>query len=44
MRPQAVVLFSQKKFQIFEKNFFEKKDLPAYLCGHDLENRVRKYF
>ena len=44
MRPKSVVLQSEKKLQAFEKIFFEKKILPAYLCGYDLQNGVRKFF
>ena len=36
--------FVAAKLQVFQKNFFEKKILPAYLCGYDLQNRVRKFF
>ena len=29
----------------WKKNFSKKKkNLPAYLCGYDLQNGVRKYF
>ena len=44
MRPKSVVLQSQKKLQVLEKKFFEKKFLPAYLCRYDLQNGVRKFF
>ena len=44
MRPKSVVLQSQKKFQVLEKSFFEKKFLPAYLCRYDPQNGVRKFF
>ena len=45
MRPKSVVSESQKKLQLFEKVFFfEKTILPAYLCGYDLQNSVRKFF
>ena len=27
-----------------KKNFLKKKNLPADLCGYDLQNRVRKFF
>ena len=43
MRPKSVVLQSQKKLQVLEKKFFEKKFLPAYLCRYDLQNDVRKF-
>ena len=44
MRPKSVVLQSQNKLQTLEKKFFEKKILPAYLCRHDLQNAVQKFF
>ena len=43
MRPKPVVLYSQKKLQVFEKKIL-KKSLPAYLCAYDLQNRVWKFF
>ena len=44
MRPKSVVLQSRKKLQFLEKNFFEKKNLPAYLCRYHLQNGVWKLF
>ena len=44
MRPKSVVFQSQKKLQVLEIKFFEKKFLPAYLCRYDLLNGVRKVF
>ena len=44
MRPKSVVLLSQKKLQVFEKNFFETKFLPAYFCRYDLQKGMRKFF
>ena len=41
-RPKSVVLQSQKKLQVLEKKFSEKKkNPPAYLCRYDLQNGVR---
>ena len=44
MKPKSVVLWSQKKFQGFEKKIFWKKIPPANLCGYDLQNDVRKFY
>ena len=44
MRPKSVVFQSQKKLQVLEKNFFEKKFLPTYLCRYDLQNGARTIF
>ena len=44
MNPKSAVLKSQKKLNVFEKKFFWKQILPAYLCGFDLQNTVRKFF
>ena len=33
-----------KKLQVLEKNFFQKKFLPAYLRRYDLQNGVQKFF
>ena len=44
MRSKLVVLQSQKKVQVFEKTFFQKKFLTAYLWRYDLQNGVKKFF
>ena len=45
MRPKSAVLQSQKKLQVLEKKFFQKKIiLLAYLCRNDLQNGVQKLF
>ena len=44
MRPKSVVLRSQKKLQVHEKNIFEKKTISAYLRRYDLQNGMRNSF
>ena len=39
-----MVLQSRNKLQVFDKTFFLKNVLPAYLCGYYLQDGVRKYF
>ena len=34
----------EKGYQSLKKIFFEKKNLPTYLCRYDLQNAVRKFF
>ena len=51
MRPKSVVLRSQKKLQVHEKNIFEKKTISAYLrrlifkmvCGIFFNKFVSRY-
>ena len=35
---------AKKAPSLWKKIFFEEKILPAYLCGYDLQNGVRKIF
>ena len=39
-----MVLQSQKRLQVVEKNFFQKKFLSAYFCRYDPQNSVRNFF
>ena len=44
MSPKQWFCSREKSSKSLEKNFFEKKILPAYLRGYDLQNGVRKFF
>ena len=42
--PTSGFVVAKKTSKSLKKNFFEKKNLPAYLCGYDLQNSVRNFF
>ena len=45
MNAKLLVLQSQTKLQVLEKNIFQKKKKnPAYLYREDLQNSLQKFF